>query len=511
MTTTIERIPSSVTDLTSTFYSCSALEEIEEFDIPISVLKTNAPSCFSGCTSLTTVGVQGVAPITEASEWHAIRLNFGANDVSGKVYDKDKNTTTIPQTTIQKGTLKLPVKTDELWFPPSNMSDADVDEVIESVIDTKRTYFNKDVLNPLNKSFVLWKDSQSQFVSNIDFGGGSGSGITVYDTEEELEEDLPNLSDGDIVGTYGDGEPTFNDAPLGSTMSYLGNTDPSDGKWLICDGRDTTGTAIELETHYPSLYMFLGGTNVLPEIFDHTRLSAWETITISTNSASPTTMQYDGVIYVQASRSGSQIGHNVKIFINGTEYKSSLDTSATNYWTAFMELPVKKGDSVYTAYTGTLDKMLGCFYKHHKIIKATSYVDYYHAPASEIAQIEQYFDNGLQNAESYSTTETLTGGTWIDGKKIYRKVFKEPSLGAWTNSMTIGNIGSDFENIVNITSVGAVTAGNIYVNNCLSTSTRFVAGVSYSANKGNVFVLRADSSTNTILFTVCIEYTKTTD
>ena len=193
-----------------------------------------------------------------------MRLNFGADNVSGKVYDKNKNTTTIPQTTVQKGTLKLPIKTDELWFPPSNLTDAQVDEVIESVIDTKRTYFNKDVMNPLNKSFVLWKDSQSQFVSNIDFGGGGGSGITVYPTEEDIIEDLPNLNDDDIVASYGDGE-GFNDAPLGTIAAYYGTTDPSGGKWLICDGRDTTGTVIELETHYPSLYLFLGGTNVLPD------------------------------------------------------------------------------------------------------------------------------------------------------------------------------------------------------------------------------------------------------
>lgn len=29
----------------------------------------------------------------------------------------------------------------------------------------------------------------------------------------------------------------------------------------------------------------------------------------------------------------------------------------------------------------------------------------------------------VQDASSYSTTETLTGGKWIDGKPIYRKVY----------------------------------------------------------------------------------------
>lgn len=116
----------------------------------------------------------------------------------------------------------------------------------------------------------MWKDGDTvtfvyvgNKVINVSMGG-SGSGITVYPTQQALEEDLPNLSDDDLVATYGEGD-GLNDAPLGTVAEYLGNTDPADGKWLICDGRDTTGTAIELRTHYPSLYMFLGATNVLPD------------------------------------------------------------------------------------------------------------------------------------------------------------------------------------------------------------------------------------------------------
>lgn len=35
--------------------------------------------------------------------------------------------------------------------------------------------------------------------------------------------------------------------------------------WLYLDGRDTTGTADELETVYPDLYEYLGNSNVLPD------------------------------------------------------------------------------------------------------------------------------------------------------------------------------------------------------------------------------------------------------
>lgn len=52
---------------------------------------------------------------------------------------------------------------------------------------------------------------------------------------------------------------------VGFVMAYGGATDPESGNWLICDGRDTTGTNIELETYYPKLYKFLGNTNILPD------------------------------------------------------------------------------------------------------------------------------------------------------------------------------------------------------------------------------------------------------
>ena len=35
---------------------------------------------------------------------------------------------------------------------------------------------------------------------------------------------------------------------VGLVSAYAGATDPESGNWLICDGRDTTGTEIELET-----------------------------------------------------------------------------------------------------------------------------------------------------------------------------------------------------------------------------------------------------------------------
>lgn len=46
--------------------------------------------------------------------------------------------------------------------------------------------------------------------------------------------------------------------------------------------------------------------------------------------------------------------------------------------------------------------------------------------------------SAIGNAQSYSTEETLTGGTWVDGKPIYRKVLTGLNFGSdsgsWKNA-----------------------------------------------------------------------------
>lgn len=508
----IPNVPGAVTNLTEAFSGCSSLEEIEEFDVPLSVLKTNAENCFYGCTSLTIVGVQGVDPIKEASAWHVMRLNFGQNNVSGKVYDGNKVATTIPQTDIVKGILTLPIKTDELWFPPSNLLDTDIDEIIKNVIDTKRTYFNKNVLDPKRGSFVLWKDQNSNFVSNIDFGG-SGSSITVYNTETEMEQDLPNKQDGDLVGTLSADEGELQDAPLGSVIPYLGTTDPTDGKWLVCDGRDTTGTAIELETHYPSLYMFLGGTNVLPDLREVTLVGAGQngTDTIATHD-----------VYNVGQFKDDQIQNITGKITSSGEclFNSRGGPSATGAFTVSGSTSWNGGDNnnsgastlnfdaSLVARTGTTThgKQKGVNY----IIKAVSSVDMYHAPSSEIAQIEQYFDNGLNtvknNALSYSTGETLTGGKWIDGKPIYRKVIEfnsETTIAEGGTNFTLATLGlSEIDNVFNIYAFN--TTGS-------KTTKRRFSNIPFYWSNDTTLQLRAPSSITGYFLGLILEYTKTTD
>lgn len=154
--------------------------------------------------------------------------------------------------------------------------------------------------------------------------------------------------------------------PVGAVMPFANGTTSED--WLLCDGRDTTGTAEELATHYPALYTYLENSNVLPKEEWQGELSALETISIGSTSGTATTMDYDGVLYIMYNSMGNTPG---RYFINGTEViqfdggYSSARNGATLY--------VKKGDVVYAHTTDSSPHCSARFYKNPKncYIKAT--------------------------------------------------------------------------------------------------------------------------------------------
>lgn len=106
--------------------------------------------------------------------------------------------------------------------------------------------------------------------------------------------------------------------------------------------------------------------------------------------------------------------------------------------------------------------------------------------------------------DSYSTTETKTGATWIDGKPIYRKVYY--SATNWANNTVIGTI-SNIDMVVSISDI-APQSQDSYANNYGSDGTN--AGYSVVTN-GSVYVVRVGVFANSNKSAVIIEYTKTTD
>lgn len=111
---------------------------------------------------------------------------------------------------------------------------------------------------------------------------------------------------------------------------------------------------------------------------------------------------------------------------------------------------------------------------------------------------------------SYSTNETLTGGTWINGKPIYRKVVYIGSLPANTASLFSHNI-SNIDRVVN----SSMTWFDI-IDNCWWSNRRWDSAtirISYNVNPTQIWIEAkgVNWSTRTNQAYVIIEYTKTTD
>ena len=177
--TEVALVPSSVTSAAEAFKNCSSLRKINEFQIPLNTLKNNAnfQNMFQGCTSLTEIGY-----VIKESNWHVWRLKFGSNTVEGKVFFDENTSVTIPQTSITKSDLNLPLYTDELWFPHGQEEDdAVVDAKITDMLSQKYGVFKKSVIPPDEKTMVLWADNKDHFMTNIEMGGGSAVDVVEED------------------------------------------------------------------------------------------------------------------------------------------------------------------------------------------------------------------------------------------------------------------------------------------------------------------------------------------
>ena len=177
--TTVPYIPSTITkansqNANSAFSNCKNLRTISIFKIPLNTLKNNPDfkDMFENCTSLRSIGLN-----TTAGDWHVFSLKVAGSNVTGKIYSRDKSSVSIPQTSITKSNIQMPVLTDELWFPPSEneMSDAEVEDTIEDLIDTKYSWYEGTTLDPSGEQFVMYAKDPTKFTSNIDFGGGSAN------------------------------------------------------------------------------------------------------------------------------------------------------------------------------------------------------------------------------------------------------------------------------------------------------------------------------------------------
>ena len=232
--------------------------------------------------------------------------------------------------------------------------------------------------------------------------------------------------------------------PLGNVIQMKDNSYTPVG-YLLCDGRDTTGTADELETVYPLLYAYNGNSNVLPEIGDELDYEHVEYLTYDGSQANAASTQTTQNVSFTMAKAGLFIanitgynGANGWVTVNGQVIDKMSSHSGTWLNDSSPCFPVKKGDvvAIHMGYTGNYTwygYQQFIPYKTFKYIKAVSGVETASTEATEVANgisaaeaaMQTQYDTFVQNTraslEIYSTTETVVG-TWIDGKPIYRKV-----------------------------------------------------------------------------------------
>ena len=283
--------------------------------------------------------------------------------------------------------------------------------------------------------------------------------------------------------------------PVGHTM-FMANNNVTPTGYLKCDGRDTTGTPDELETHYPLLYAYLGNTNVLPSITDgvvhkqapdialmsnaHSATSpySWHKDLLVYSTATPAErknwcikFEHDGFVDIESDDwftvyIGDEEGNLVATYIGGVHDNAS---NSTNF-------PVKKGQQILTInrassidlntfYFGDYSHIFVWYYDNYAYIKAVSGIEEGSTEATEVANaIAQATTSIERNAEDYIDSLHIPGSfsNWwnyelnvdypigeFDGKIVYRRIWKDPNnyhaSDDWRLVATDPNIGYIFD------------------------------------------------------------------
>ncbi len=380
---------SSVTNATSMFLNCSCLEEIHGWSVPLTATMTD---CFSGCTSLQAIYVPEVVP--QESTWHAWDIQKDTANTRSDVTIYGTSGTPVTAQIPSSGTYSLEVSgmTDELLFSSTK---AITSAHIQKMMQTKAPITgNANALDPTKDNFVMLAKDRTTAKTNI--------------TTDVVEAGnlLPPTSA--AVHAAIDGNKSSG-IPLGGWTSFENDTAPNT-EWL------QAGTTFD-EDDYPELYLYLG-TNVVPSRYDHSRLGDYQSISLPTTSATAMTTQYDGILIYVPNSSGTN-----NVYINGVRIcydrgSSNDDSSVT--------IPFRKNDAIYATQSGGSTSKVA-YYTHPMFIKATTTASSY-TPSTAVQEIKNYTKDYVDAKNSYSTTETLTGGTWIDGKPIYKNVVESSSF-----------------------------------------------------------------------------------
>ena len=272
-------------------------------------------------------------------------------------------------------------------------------------------------------------------------------------------------------------------APIG-TLIFQYKKKPMSG-YLYCDGSRFD------ENVYPALYMYLG-KNELPDYRECVMVGAEQntTDTIATHD-----------VYGEGEFKDDQLQeHEHNVYVNGTKLPQ-IPNSTANIGNALRVLGIDfSGNDVHIK---DIVNARGGETTHGKqkavyvYIKATSGLAE-NQQDNVLNDVKDYVDS----SNSYSTEEIKTGGTWIDGKPIYRKVVNVGTLPDKTSK----NVQHNIQNLDKVLEIKLVANDGISSIVCNFGGKEM--GVYIDA--ANVFIVSGNNFTGYSGYAI-IEYTKTTD
>lgn len=341
----------------------------------------------------------------------------------------------------------------------------------DTTVDSEKTYYtiaweivsaNSQEFN--TDDFEIENDVVSLDVTQRSFTGTQAEWDELT-TTEKAKYTLVN-----IIDSYDTENILYADMPIGTIVPFGGSGAPT--MFLLCDGSEVA------KATYPELYEVIGdvfGTAsdatlfCLPDLRECVPVGVGKNITKSITNHD----RYN-------------LGQFKDDALGTHDHPLKTVTTAT-YNTAGVPVGVAVNNTPTTATHG---KQVGVNY----IIKAKE--------SGMPTDVTEGVRDVVSTMESYSTAETDTGKTWIDGKRIYRKVF----TGTFNNGTVVS---TDLENINEITLFqGFTTFTNGYSAMLPYADSHIVASVRLDENNDIVFFLESPWANNA--YKVIIEYTKTT-
>ena len=362
---------------------------------------------------------------------------------------------------------------EEGWYEYNGTYGDDTEYILseDTSVDAQKTYYTIE--------WVLVSSSSMTAGDGIDITGDTISSTTpefvgtqaqwnALSAAEKSHYLLVNITD-----SFDSENILYADMPIGTIVPYGGTGAPT--MFLLCDGSEVA------KATYPELYEVIGdvfGTASdatlfrLPDLRECVPVGAGKNITKSIGA-------HDR--YNLGQFKDDQVQDIGKMKAAATTGWTVTAGGVAGYITSYSDL--RTGDTTH-------GKQVGVNY----IIKAKE--------SGVPTDISEGVRDVVSEMESYSTAETDTGKTWIDGKRIYRKVF--------TGTFNTGTVVStNLDNIDEFTLFqGFTTFSNGHSSMLPYADSHIVASVRLDDNNDFVFWLESPWTNNT--YKVIVEYTKTT-